>query len=132
MKLARSTIFAILLFCSAVALAQKAAEIKRGSPDFKAIIQAIAPYASVHAAHPVRVAGNTMRREGDWAFVYSSLTPVNPKDKVDGKVMAVLRKGRRWTIREIIVAGGSLDATLADWVKKHKLPAELTKKPWSP
>lgn len=129
MKFARPSILASLLFAACLAPAQKAVDIKRGSADFKAIIQAVTPYANAHSAHPVRVPGDTVRRVGDWTYVYSSLHFVNPKDQGDGKLMAILRKGRRWTIREIIVGSGDLDAILAGWAKKHNLPAALAKKP---
>lgn len=129
MKFARSSTLLALLAVACFAPAQKAVDIKRGSADFKAIIQSVTPYANAHSAHPVRVPGDTVRRVGDWAYVYSSLHFVNPKDQGDGKLMAILRKGRRWTIREIVLGSGDLDAVLTGWAKKHNLPATLAKKP---
>src|ERR1043166_3050743 len=65
--------------------AQKVSKIKPGSPDFKAIIQAVTPYANEHAAHPVRVKGDLLRKSGDWAFLVSRMDFVNPTYKGDGE-----------------------------------------------
>jgi hypothetical protein len=102
--------------------------MKHGSADFKAIIQAVTPFANAHSAHPVRVSGDIMRRAGEWAFVYSSLKFVNPKDQGDGSLMAVLRKGRKWTIREITIGSAGLGELATDWQKKYKLPTGLVKR----
>jgi hypothetical protein len=103
-------------------------KVRRGSADYKAIIQAVTPFANAHAAYPVRVTGDTLRRSGDWVFLMSNLEFVNPKHQGDGRLMAILKKGRRWTIREITVGSGGLEDMAADWEKKYKLPKGLVVK----
>lgn len=119
-----------LAICLLVPLgfAQKVTKIKAGSADFKAIIQAVTPYANDHAAHPVRVSGDLMRRSGDWAFVMSRMQFVNPSFQGDGQLMALMKKGRKWTIREITIGSGGMEDLAAEWEKKHKLPKGLVAK----
>ena len=112
----------VILSLVALAPAQRVTKIKRGSSDFRAIIQEVTPYANAHAAFPVRVPGDTLRRWGDWAFLSSSLRSVDPKDRGDGTLIALLKKGRKWTIREIALGTAGLDQLEAQWAKKHALP----------
>lgn len=121
----RLTALVLLTALASLSFAQKVSEIKKGSADFKAIIQGVSPYANANSAHPVRVPGEKLRKSGDWAFLSSSLAFVNPKDKGDGRLIALLKKGRRWTIREITIGSGGLDELAAQWEKKYKLPKGL-------
>jgi hypothetical protein len=123
-------VFALLLCCLVCSLcfAQKVVKVKRGSADFKAIIQAVTPYANAHAAHPVRVNGDVVRRSGDWIFLVSQMSFLDPKFKGDGTLMALLKKGKRWTIREITLGSGGMEDLAAEWEKKHKLPKGLAAK----
>jgi len=105
--------------------AQKAVTIKHGSPDYKAIILAITPYANAHASHPCRVPAETMKRAGDWAFVRSSLPCIDPKNGSGGSLIALLKKGHAWTIREIAVGTTGLDDLARQWESGHKLPPGL-------
>jgi hypothetical protein len=115
----------LLIFLATVCFGQKISKIKPGSADYKAIIQQVTPFANEHAAHPVRVTGDLVRRSGDWAFLVSRLDFLNPTYKGDGELMALLKKGRKWTIREITVGSGGMEDMAADWEKKHKLPKGL-------
>jgi hypothetical protein len=126
MKLVSSLFLCLLVSFS---LAQKVVKVKPGSADYKAIIQAVTPFANAHAAHPVRVTGDVVRRSGDWAYIRSSMAFVDPKYQGDGELVAVLKKGRRWIIREITVGSGGLEDLVVEWEKKHKLPKGLVVSP---
>jgi hypothetical protein len=123
-------VFALLIssLLFSVCFAQKVVKVKRSSADFKAIIQAVTPYANAHAAHPVRVNGDVVRRSGDWIFLLSQMSFVDPKFKGDGALMALLKKGKRWTIREIMLGSGGMEDMAAEWEKRHKLPKGLVAK----
>ena len=99
--------------------------IKHGSADGKAILLAITPYAKVHSPHPCRVPAETIKRAGDWAFVYSSLPCTNPADPSAGSMIALLKKGHIWTIREIAVGATGLEDLGHKWEAKYKLPPGL-------
>ncbi len=123
----KSTVLVTQLLLAALASGPKIVNIKHDSPDYKAIVQAVTPYANAHSSQPCRIAGDTMKRSADWAFVFSSLQPVDAKIKSTSSLMALLRKGRRWTIREIVVSSAGFDDAAVQWSKKYDLPAALLK-----
>jgi|SRR5579862_1752351 len=117
-------IVSLLLLCK-LSFGQRVVTIKHGSPDYKAITQEITPYANAHSSHPCRVRIETAKSSNNWAFVLTSLPCINPKDQSAGSLIALLKKGRRWTIREIWIGTTGLEDIEAQWAKKHKLPAGL-------
>src|SRR5579871_1281131 len=119
-KAATAIVAAILT--TSLAIAQKVVNVKPGSPDYKVVIQQVSPFVVDQVHYALKLDGATMRRWKDWIFMFSPVTPTDSASHPKASVAAILRKGRKWTIREITMGSSALEDIEADWQKRYKLP----------
>jgi hypothetical protein len=125
-----------LLFALPVsAFAGDVHEPAKGSPERAAILDAIRPTIEAQMFGPVEFKIDTMRTDGDWAFVMADPQrpggkPVDPEttafagreDEMDGLTvlgLARLVKDRWVHIDDII---GPMDAAQTAWIKNCRVP----------
>jgi hypothetical protein len=125
----------IALLSPALAFAGPLHEPAKGSPERAAILDAIRPAIEAQMRGPVQFNVQTMRSDGDWAFVMAdpqrpggkSIDPettafAGQEDEMDGLTvlgLARLVKGRWVHIDDII---GPMDAAQTGWIKNYQVP----------
>lgn len=123
------------LFIPVLALAGEVHEPAKGSPERAAILDAIRPPVEAQMRGPVEFLIETMRTDGDWAFVIANPQrpggrPIDPEstafagqeDRMDGlTVLGLARyvKGR-WVHIDHIV--GPMDVAQLAWIDAYQVP----------
>jgi hypothetical protein len=125
----------LLLLMPALAAAAEVHEPAKGSPERAAILDALRPAIEAQMRGPVQFQIQTMRTDGDWAFVMADPQrpdgkPIDPEttafagqeEDMDGlTVLGLARfvKGRWVHIDDII---GPMDAAQESWIKIYQVP----------
>lgn len=130
--------FSVLLFVclASTSMGQKVTTPKMGSPERKAILDAVRPLAERKIGHKVKFEVTHLKVSGGFAFMMGR--PVRTDGKridwtktiyaeaykagaFDDGVMALLQKGSKgWKVLEWAL--GATDYPCEDWVRKHKAP----------
>jgi hypothetical protein len=132
----RSIIAAVLLiFMPMPAFAGEVHEPAKGSPERTAILDAIRPAIEAQMRGPVEFQIETMRTDGDWAFVMAN--PQSPggkpidqektafagqQDQMDGLTVLALARhvGGRWVHIDDII--GPMDVAQMSWINAYQVP----------
>jgi hypothetical protein len=125
----------LLILAPASGFAGQVHEPAKGSPERAAILDAIRPAIEAQMRGPVEFQIETMRTDGDWAFVMANPQrpggqPVDPEktafagqeDQMDGLTvlgLARFAKGRWMHIDDII---GPMDAAQMSWINVYQVP----------
>lgn len=128
----------LLIMMPMIAFAGEIREPAKGSPERAAILDAIRPAIEAQMRGPVEFQVDTMRTDGDWAFVIATPRrpggkPIDPEktafagqqDQMDGlTVLALVRrvKGRWVHIDDII---GPMDAAQMSWLNAYQVPRAI-------
>ncbi len=133
-------IIAALLFALAPisTFAGEVHEPAKGSQERAAILEAIRPAIEAQMRGPVEFQIETMRTDGDWAFVMANPQrpdgrPIDPEETafageendMDGlKVLALARRVRgRWVHIDDII--GPMDAAQMSWINGYQVPKSV-------
>ncbi len=114
---------------------------ERGSPERKAIVDALRPPTQKQLKQPVIFRIDHLKVQKGWAFVraypqkpdggeidYSNTVYQEAIDDgaFDGGVIALLKSvNGKWRVVEFVI--GATDVPWVDWDKKHKAPKEIFK-----
>jgi len=142
MAIARNCLAAFVLFSVGSAAAQTPVTPAAGSPDRKAIMDALRPSFEKQIGKPVIFVVKTLRVASGWAYWMGEpfRAPGKPVDwkktkfkedfeqgVMDSLSLALLKKsGKKWKVVELAI--GPTDFPVEDWLKKHKAPMSLLPK----
>ena len=126
------------LASTAFALAGEVHEPAKDSAERAAILDAIRPAIEAQMGGPVEFNIETMRTDGDWAFVIADPQrpggkPIDPEttafadreDEMDGLTILALARfvEGRWVHIDDIA--GPMDAAQVDWIKSYRVPESI-------
>jgi ketosteroid isomerase-like protein len=130
---------ALLLALTAIpAFAGDVHEPAKGSPERAAILDAIRPAIEAQMRGPVEFQIETMRTDGDWAFVMANPQPPDGKpidpektafagqeNDMDGLTVLALARhvGGRWVHIDDII--GPMDAAQMSWINAYQVPKSV-------